>query len=164
MNQTYFWTKGLFKSDYHVFSGQKEIGKLFNKTFSQTGFGELNGKRYCFQTKGFLHPVTEIIEESSNTKIGSIIYNSWMNKAQIIYSDKKANWWYENILNTQWRISDQEGNQIKYQGSETKGRIDFSLNDDLLLLTGLYITNYYRQMTIAVIIAVFVPIWLTVLN
>ncbi|NQU87836.1 MAG: hypothetical protein HQ541_18975 [Mariniphaga sp.] len=83
-------------------------------------------------------------------------------KAYIDYMGKLINWRYENMWNTKWSIYDSEGNHIKYQGSSTNGRINTNLDNDLLLLTGLYITNYYWQLTIAVIVAVFIPIWITV--
>ena len=43
-------------------------------------------------------------------------------------------------------------------GSWTKGEIDSNVNDELMVLCGLFVTNYYWQMIIATLIAVFIPI------
>jgi hypothetical protein len=67
------------------------------------------------------------------------------------------------MLNTKWSIFNSEGIRINYSGSSTNGRIESNTEDDLLLLSGLYVTSYYRQLTIAILIAVFVPIWTTLL-
>jgi len=53
---------------------------------------------------------------------------------------------------------------MKFAGGATKGTIECEEIDDLLVLTGLFVTNYYQQAMIAVIVAVFIPIWVTVFN
>lgn len=52
-----------------------------------------------------------------------------------------------------------EGVNIKYAGSSASGQIDSNSADALLLLCGLFVTNYYWQMSVAMLIAVLVPIW-----
>jgi hypothetical protein len=48
---------------------------------------------------------------------------------------------------------------VKYTGSITKGTIESVEQDEMLLLSGLFITNYYWQITVAVMIAIFIPIF-----
>ena len=158
------WKKGLFSSTYCIYSNDQLIGKLKDKTFSQSADGELNGKKYTFKTKGFFKQRTEIRNDKDNKVIGEITYNNWMTKATLLILNKKTNWKYDNLWNTKWSIFDSEGLKIKYTGSSTRGQIDSNTDDDLLLLSGLFVTNYYWQMTIVVLIVVFVPIWITVLN
>ena len=158
------WKKGLFSSSYDIYLNDKQIGKLKNNTFSQTADGELNGKKYTFKTEGFFNQHTEIIDNLENKVIGKITYNNWMTKATIIVNTKIINWKYDNLWNTEWSIFNYEGINIKYSGSSTNGQIYSNVDDELLLLSGLFVTNYYWQMTIAVLVAVFVPIWMTSLN
>ena len=164
MQTNLIWKKGLFSNLYSIYSNGELIGKLKDKTFSQTANGEFNGKEYKFKTKGFLKQHTEIIDSLENKVIGEITYNNWMTKATISVNSKKISWKYNNIWNTKWSLFDTEGINIKYSGSSTKGQIDSNVDDALLILSGLFVTNYYWQMTIAVLVAVFVPIWTTVLN
>ncbi len=164
MQTNYRWTKKTFGSTYQIFSNDTLIGNLVSKSFSQTVNGEINSKKYTFKTTGFFSQSTEIIDNSTNSVIGNITYNSWMTKASITIHYKAANWQYNNIWNTKWNINDNFGMDINYAGSSTKGHIESNTDDDLLLLTGLFVTNYYWQTTIAVMAAVFIPIYVSVFS
>ncbi|MFO7371110.1 MAG: hypothetical protein R6X09_12680 [Bacteroidales bacterium] len=158
------WKKGFFSNTYTLFKNGEMNGYLREKTFSQTAVAELNGKSYLFRTKGFFKQRTEIIDFSTNQLIGEISYNNWKNKATISNMNKTVYWSYNNIWNTKWSLSDPDGTEIKFAGSSTKGYIESNTDDALLILSGLYVTNYYWQMSVAVMVAVFVPIWISVLN
>jgi hypothetical protein len=161
MQTNLIWKKGLFSNLYNIYSKGELIGNLKEKTFSQSGVGVLFNKEYLFQTKGFLNKRTEIIDKNENKVIGEIDYNNWMTKATITVNNKTISWKYDNFLNTKWSLIDTEGLNIKFSGSSTKGHIYSNVEDSLLILSGLFITNYYWQMTIAIVIAALVPIWVT---
>lgn len=152
------WKKGVFSNLYTIYSNGVLVGQLKDKSFTQSGIGVLNNKEYLFETKGFLNQKTHIIDTAENKTVGEITYNGWRTKATITINDKTINWKYDNGWNTKWSISDSEGINIKYAGSSTSGQIETNTNDALLLLSGLFITNYYWHMTIIVLIAIFIPI------
>jgi hypothetical protein len=158
------WDKGTFSNTYNIYSQDQVIGKLRNSSFSQIAEGELNGKKYTFITKGFFNQQTEIRDAIDNKLVGNITYNGWMTKATLSILDKKINWKYDNLWNTKWSIFDSNGIEIKYSGSSSKGQINSNTNDDLLILSGLFVTNYYWQITIVLIIVASITIWTTVLN
>jgi hypothetical protein len=153
------WKKNLFSSSTIIYSNGQRIGELKDKTFSQTANGELNGKKYSFKTKGFFKQQTDIIDGFENKVVGEITYNNWKTNAIISIDNKTINWKYDNLWNTKWSIFDSEGINIKYSGSSTSGQIDSNIDDSMILLSGLFVTNYYWQKTVAVLVAVFVPIW-----
>ena len=70
------------------------------------------------------------------------------------------NWKYENFWNTKWSVFNPEGINIEYSGSMTRGKIDSNVDDALLLLSGLFVPNYYWQMTMVALLAVFIPLWI----
>ncbi|MCK3683360.1 hypothetical protein [Maribellus sp. YY47] len=78
--------------------------------------------------------------------------------------DKSVNWKYDNVWNTKWSLFDHEGIEIKYAGSSTNGRIESNSDDALLLITGLFVTNYYWQVSVGIMLAIFLPIWLNILR
>lgn len=164
MQTKFRWKKHLFSNSYNIYSNGQQIGILKDKTFSQTANGQLNGKAYTFKSNGFFKQRTVIINSLENRVIGVITYNNWMTKALISVNYKTTHWQYDNLWNTKWSIFSSEGGIIKYSGSSTSGQINSNIDDELLLLSGLFVVNYYWQMTIAVIIAVFVPVWITILN
>ena len=87
-----------------------------------------------------------------------------MTKASISLIDKSINWKYDNVWNTKWSLYDNDGIEIKYAGTSTSGQIESNTDDAVLLLSGLFVTNYYWQVSVAVMVAIFLPIWTTVLN
>jgi len=156
------WGKGFFSNTYNIFSNDQFIGELKDRTFSQTADGELNGFKYIFKTKGFFNQTTEIFDAIDGKLLGAITYNGWMTKATMLISNKTINWKYDNLWCTKWSVFDSEGVMIKYSGSSSKGQIDSNSDDALLLLSGLFVTNYYWQMTIVILVAVFVPIFIAI--
>jgi len=156
------WRKGFFKNTYEIYLENKKIGELKDKCWSQSAFGELNGKRYKFKTKGFLKQETQIIDIESNSIVGKITYNSWRTKAKIEYSGKEYDWKYNNTWNTKWSILYSQEIQVDYQGSSSKGKIEVNNQNELLILSGLFITNYYWQIMVAIMIAIFIPILTTI--
>lgn len=146
------WEKNILSNlDDKIYSNNQLIGLLRNSVFSQKTHGELNGKRYIFQTKGFLNQHTDIIDSLENRVVGEITYNSWMTKASISINDKQFNWRYSNLWNSKWSISNSEEVSINYSGRSISGQIDSNTSNALLLLTGLFIFNYYSQTTICIL-------------
>ena len=161
MKMKFFWKKGWFKQTSEIYAQNTCIGTLTEKTWSNSATGEINGKKYHFQTQGFLKQNTLIIDGENNSVIGHINYNSWMTRAKVEYAGGTADWKYNNNWNTKWRLTGTNGTQIDFYGHANKGKIECNNQDDLLILTGLYITNYYWQITLAILIAVFIPLWLS---
>ncbi|SHF01134.1 hypothetical protein SAMN05444274_103242 [Mariniphaga anaerophila] len=158
------WKKALFSSTYSIYSNEKIVGALTGKYFAQTASGELNGKKYTFRTKGILKQETEIFDSRENKVVGRILYGNWMSNATLELPDKSVSWAYDNLWNTKWHVVDAEGTKIKYGGTSTSGEIESNTDDALLLLSGLFVTNYFWQMAIGIMIVAFLPIWISVLS
>lgn len=158
------WRKGLFSNLYEIYSSGNKIGNLRDKTFSRYSSGEINNQRYLFKTSGVFKQHTQIFDQVDNKFIGEIDYNNWMTKATLTINGKLINWRYDNLWNTKWRLINSEGIDIKYSGSSNSGRIDSNVDDALLLLSGLFVTNYYWESTITIMIAIFLPLWMIFLS
>jgi hypothetical protein len=158
MKTSLTWTKGIFSSIYHLFSNGNLIGSL-EESFTKSAKGSFNGKNYIFRTQGFLKHNTMIIDCSDNKIIGQIDFSNWMTKAVITINGKKINWKYDNSWSTRWSLFDADGIIATFSGSTTKGFIDTNIDDGLLILSGLFVTNFYWQMSFFIIlIIVFIPI------
>jgi hypothetical protein len=163
MDTTLIWEKGLFKKTYEIYSNNSPIGKLIENIWSNSAEGEINNKKYQFKTQGLFKQKTQIIDTESNSVIGTIVYNTFMTKATIEYLGRVAYWRYNNFWYTKFSVTDKEGNLISFHGSPTNGKIEFDQPNDLLVLTGLYMTNYYWQMsvvTLSIILIILTPIWM----
>ena len=158
------WKKGTFSSTCRIFSGEEPVGELMDRTFKQTSEGVIRNKPYRFKTKGVFKQETLIMDGESDRVIGNITYNSMMSKATIHLSDRTIYWKYDNGWQTRWSLFDDQGILIKFAGGNSRGSIEYEVNDDLLVLTGMFVTNYYQQAMIAIFVAIFIPIWITVIN
>ncbi|MDR2010155.1 MAG: hypothetical protein LBQ22_06710 [Bacteroidales bacterium] len=158
MIKYFIWTKRLFSNTYNIYSNGKTIGYLKNKAFSQLVNGRFNDKEYTFRTKGFFKQYTEIIDNTDSSLTGKITYNSWMTRAMLSVNSKILNWKYDNLWNTKWYLSDQDRILINYYDSTTSGQINSDTDDSLLILSGLFIANYYKQMTAVSIMTLIVPV------
>jgi len=81
------WKKGAFSSQYRLYFNNLEIGDLTDKSFSQKAEARINDKSYRFETKGFFNQVTDIIDNLTNTMIGTITYNTcFSDRINLIYN------------------------------------------------------------------------------
>ena len=160
MHQKLKWQKKIFSNLYRIYCNGQQIGSLKEKSFSNDASAKLNNNRYSFTTTGFFEQTTKIFDLKENKIVGKITYSSWRTKATITLDKKVAYWKYENFWNTKWSINNDEGTQINYKGSYSNGNIDSNTDDSLLLLSGLYITNYYWQTSIVILMVILIPIFL----
>jgi hypothetical protein len=158
MKKNLAWSKGLFTSLYQIYSNGKQIGNLTDKPFSRNTKGMYNDKEYIFRNSGFFNQYSEIIDCSDDKIIGKIEYNNWKSKATITVKGRKYAWKYDNIWSNQWSLSDVDGTSVRFKSSTTKGHIDTDTDDGLLILTGLFIKNFYWQTVfIVILVAVIIP-------
>jgi hypothetical protein len=158
------WKNKWFSETCEFYSGETRVGELRNKTWSESATGRLKEKKCTFRTKGFFKQETLILDADRTTALGKITYNSWRSRALIDLGTKIYEWKYDNAWNTKWSITESGKKIIDYQGSSTRGRIIQEEENEILTLTGLYVTNYYRQAMIVLFIAVFIPIIVAATN
>jgi len=158
MRYSFNWKRGFFSDTYKIYSNNQQIGTLRNRTLSQNAVGNINERSYTFKTKGFFKQHTKVYDNSDNSLVGEIAYGNWMTKAYLSLNEKEFLWKYKNAWNTRWTIYESDKAVINYKGSYS-GHAESDRNDDLLLLTGLYVTKYYWQMTLVVLVAVLIPIF-----
>lgn len=157
-----YWKKGFFSQTYEIYSSISLIGMLKNKTWSSSAEGIINGKKYLFKTQGFFKQRTQIVDFENGAVAGNITYNLWMTKAMIENSGIIAFWKFDSFWYSKWSIVGQDGNEMHFEGSSGKGRILSRKENDLLALTGLYITNYYWQLMI-ILFAALIPLWVSII-
>ena len=152
------WKKKFFDQVTTIHSADGEIGRLEESTWKQTAHGEINNWKFTYRTRGIFKPYTEILDPVTNHSVGKIEYNAWRSKALVTYLGQSFHWQYDNTWQTRWSITDSRGRKISFQGSPQKGSIEGADLTEFLVLTGLYVTNYYLQTSIAIFVAIFVPI------
>jgi len=140
------WKRNWFSSAYQILAGGISVGTLKEKAFQRSAFGNIGDQHYKFQQKGWLKPYTEIIDLNTGEKIGSISFSSWKFKATVTIGTQQMYWSYRNFWQNKWELSDFAGDHITFKGNCNKGAIAMTYRDDLLVLIGLLISNYYQNM------------------
>jgi len=144
--ETHFtWKTKIFSRKFDIFQYEKYVGELKKKSMSRKTTGEMNGREFIFETKGFFKHETRIINKADNSFAGTIGFSSWKSKAVITYMNKEYKWQFDNFFRTRWNLSDENGFLIKYQSHYFNGTIDSYTNDEALILTGFFIRNYLKQ-------------------
>ncbi len=148
------WKKGLFSSKYKLFDNNNvEIGDFSQSAFSGTSIGKINESKLKFRKKSFFSSETEITDLNSNQLIGNIKFNGWRSKADIKINDKNYLWKYDNFWHSKWSIYENGQQLVNYKSSTTYGNIESLIENDLLILSGFYVYNYYVMLMIIIAVS-----------
>ncbi len=145
MENTYTWKSRFFSNTIEIYQYDSRIGEIVNKVFSRAASGELNGKRLLFDIKGFFKMETRILNSNDESVVADVIISSWKSKATIRYGNKEYVWQHENFWNTRWSISNENGAIVKYHSYASGGELIAYTSDEVLILAGLFIKNYFKQ-------------------
>lgn len=140
-----FWKKNYLSNTYRLFTSYKNIGYLSFKFISTKAVGDINGKKILIKKISFWRPEFEIIDLEAE-KVGSIIFSLWGSKATIIIKDEINYWKYNNFWQTKWEVIGSTGNVFNYNGSSYRGTIIYKNDNDLLLISGLWLAEYSWRM------------------
>jgi hypothetical protein len=145
METQYTWRTKFLRSAFIISKYGEPAGELSSSGWKRKWEGVLNGTRVNFEVKGFFDKDFLIMNPDDDTQIGSIVFNTWRTKATITLNGKDYNWDYDNWWHTKWVISNQNGNLIKFASGFRNGDIISYSEDNILLLTGLFIRDYLQQ-------------------
>lgn len=142
------WTNTLFASNYKIFDGENQTGELSHSSFSNNNTGTLGSTKLSFISKGIFSSVIAINDLQSNLSVGEIKFNAFGSSAVIVLNNKTYTWKYDNLLQTQWSILDNEHKIVNFSASFSSGKIVSDVDDEMLFLCGLYVQNYMIQVLI----------------
>ena len=152
------WKKKIFTAEYRIYSYGKQVGQIKEKPFFKVATAVFNDRHYLFKTTGFFQQHTKILDKANNRLIGEITYGTWLTKASISIDGEVNHWKYTNTWNTRWSVFNKTGVEIKYCGSASGGTISSNTEDALLILSGLFIPHYFWQITLVILMTIFIPL------
>lgn len=145
METKYEWKTSLFASDLELFRNGIRSGALNKGNFRRKVTGELNLKKVLFTTKGFLGNETVITDPGTGSIVGKIIYSGWKSKASVECQGKMYTWQFDNFFRTRWSVGNDNGTLIRYKSEFLKGSINSYTGDEILILSGFFIRNFFSQ-------------------
>jgi hypothetical protein len=150
------WRKGLFDSSYQLYSNGEIRGSLVFSSWKNNARG-IALKNYYFTSEGFLNPITRIRDEN-HQQIGVITYNSFKLKATLTFDNlDHASWSFTNSWLSQWEITNHRDKQIVYHSSSTEGAVHTNNDDELMLLSGIFIKEFFSRGFIIFILLILIP-------
>ena len=156
MQRLLTWRKGLFDSDYQLYTNGEIKGSLIFSSLKNNARG-IALKNYYFTTEGFFNPITKIRDENHN-QIATINYNTWKLKATVTYNNlDHASWSYTNGWLSHWSITNHRDKLIQYHSTTGAGHANSDNDDELLLLSGLFIREFFSRAIILLVIVILIP-------
>jgi hypothetical protein len=153
----YKWKKGIFSSTYELFLNESKTGELKQEMFSETVYGKINESNYKFKKKGIFSSEIEITDLNSKKQIGKIKFNSWINKAEIFLKEQKFEWKSDSFWGNKWSIRENDKKMIEYKTSGlSDGNIKSTIENDLLIISGLFTFNYYKRIAAFMLIMIII--------
>ena len=151
------WNKGLFDSNYQIFTEGKISGSLLFDNWKNEAKGMGLTTNISFKTEGFLTPKTNILNDK-NEIIGIITYESWQTKATInMASGDIFGWSFTNSWLSNWSITDFKEKSISYQSKSGTGTIESTASDEIMLLTGIFIRECYARILVVILFLLIIP-------
>ncbi|WP_270090665.1 hypothetical protein [Sphingobacterium sp. SYP-B4668] len=140
----YHWRSDFGTSDSYLYKGTQKLGTLHNSTFEEKAIASLGNSKYTFQTKGTFRQHTQILNPVGQL-VGDIVLTAWGNTATVTLNGHCYQWKSSNWLGTKWELADNTGSKYEMSSDLFGGVIFGNIEDELLLMTGLFLRNYYWQ-------------------
>jgi len=156
MEQTLSWRKGLFDSNYQVFGNALLKFSINFSSLKNSAIATTQQGIYLLKSEGYSNPETKIL--NNKNEVLAIIHYDWMGfKAKIVFtSGETFDWSFQNSWLSRWTLNNHKEKQVIYNSSTGNGLIHSNTDDDLLILAGLFIREYYTRILFVFVILVFV--------
>jgi hypothetical protein len=144
MEIKYIWKTRLFSSRYELYRYETLEGELRSAGWRKKT-GELSGKKVLFEIKGFFDRDFLISDPDTKTLLGNISFSNWRRTATITLLNKTYTWNSIGFFRKKWTISDENNVLISYDTHFKNGEITSTADNEILVLTGLFIREYLKQ-------------------
>ncbi|UKT65772.1 hypothetical protein [Pedobacter mucosus] len=155
MEQVLNWRKGVFDSNYQVFD-EALIKFSFNfSSLKNSAIATTQDGIYLLKSDGYFNPTTKII--NNKNEVLAIIHYDLLNfKAKVVFATGEIfDWSFQNSWLRRWSLNNNTDKQILYNSFTGSGIIHANVNDDVLILIGLFIKEYYTRAIFAFILIMF---------
>ena len=158
------WTSDWFNGNYQLFVDGVQKGALTFEMWWSNAYTSFEDKNFSFQNTGFWQSTTTVTDRKTNEVVAIITYDSWKSKAIIsLKSGEQYEWKSINSWRSQFTVSNYKDVNIMYNASSNTGAIATDVDNELLIISGLFIKQIYKKKTV-VLIACLMPIFTTIIT
>jgi hypothetical protein len=97
---------------------------------------------------------------NNKNEVIAIINYDWLAfKAKIkLSTGDELEWTFQNTWLSRWSINNHKDKQLLFNAATGNGLIHTNVDDDLLVVIGLFIREYYARVLILLLLIVFLPL------
>lgn len=152
------WRSNWLSGDFQLFVDGIQKGMISFGNWRSDAEGVFDDKNFFFSNVGFWQSRTNVIDRKTNELVAVITYDSWKSKAVIsLKSGERYEWTSTGIWKSQFTVSNYNNEHITYNASSNSGAISSDTDNELLIVSGLFIKHIYNK-RIVTLIACFMPI------
>ncbi|WP_029289073.1 hypothetical protein [Pedobacter sp. R20-19] len=150
------WRKGLFDSNYQVFEDALIKFSLNFFSLKNSAIATTQSGIYLLKSEGYSKPESKIL--NNKNEVLAIIRYDWLGFKAKIYctTGEEFDWSFQNSWFSRWSVNNHKNKQIIYNSSSSSGLIHTNTEDDLLMVAGLFIREYYTRLLYALIIVMII--------
>lgn len=142
------WKTSVGGNEHRIFRGKLIVGLLKTSLWKGDAYGELNGHMLLFKPLGFWKKTVQIFDIEGKNELGRIEYNFWKSSAVITYEQMVYEWKYNSWTRKSWEIKGPEESATFLRSGFwlNEGNIEYEDIPGAVILTGLYVNNYFSRM------------------
>lgn len=143
MEQILNWRKGLFDSNYQVYGNALVKFSLNFNSLKNSAIATTQHGIFHLRSEGYSNPETKILDNKN--EVLAIIRYDWVKfKAKIFFSSgEEFDWSFQNSWLSRWSVNNNKDKQIIYSSSSNSGLIHSNVDEDILIMIGLFVREYY---------------------
>ncbi|MEH3115881.1 hypothetical protein [Pedobacter terrae] len=155
MEKILSWRKGLFESNYQAFNNGLLKFSLNFISWKNSAIATTQCGIYLFKSEGFSKPETKLLNNQHG--VLAIITYDWIRfQAKVVFaSGDTFDWSFQNSWLRRWSLNNHRDKQILFNASTGSGILHTNVDDDLLILCGLFIREYYSRLLVGFSIIIF---------
>lgn len=141
-----YWTKDAFTMNYSIYKDGNIVGIINDKNTDRFAKASIFGKKFAFESDGFLKTSMTVIDFEKKKEIGVINFKAFRAKAHVHIFDDQFLWEFTNILSSKWSLKDKDGKPIVSGKSRKEGYCRVQGEEtSFLLVVSLIIRNHFTK-------------------
>ena len=159
MNYDFNWNKDTFDSKYQVFSQGLLKYALNFESWHNSAIATTQTGIYLFKTQGFSKPESLLVN-NRNEVLAVITFNLLSLNATIKFTEgSKFKFLYRKNWISEWSLNNGADKQVFYKARTGNGLVKSNIDDELIILTGLYIKEYFSRLLLLIIALVLIGLF-----
>ena len=158
MNKNLNWLKDTFDSKYQVFDKGILTFALNFSSFKNSAIATTQDGIFLFKSLGVSKPESHIL--NNKNEVLAVITFQWLElKANIEFrGGEKYLFRFQKTWLTEWTINNGTDKQIFYKSKSGSGLVNSNVDDEILILIGLYVKEYFSRLIILFFVFVVVSL------